>query len=276
MSTSKGLETTLKGAKELGCMSIQIFSGNPRSLAAKVIPMPQGSTWGQRCHAEGIHPVVSHTGYMVQVASSRTDLQLPIQQALEAELIRCEALGCAYSVVHLGSRGDAAPAQGVANVVGMVQRTLDNTAGCSVRLLLENTAGSGNLVGAEFEELADIWQRLESFHDRLGFCFDTAHAFAAGYDLATADGMKRTLEQLDSVIGLEVVYAIHVNDTSIPLGGRRDAHQHIGQGNIGTLAFAAILNHPKLAGRPFLLETKGDEKVEGRRNLEALRVLIET
>src|SRR5439155_9827388 len=144
----------------------------------------------------------------------------------------------------------------------------------SPRWLLENSAGTGNNVGGRFEELADLMRRLEPHRDRVGVCFDTAHAHSAGHDMGGAEMVGDTLEELDATVGLERVFVIHANDTEVEVGGKADRHWHIGEGNLGMEAFAYLFQDPRTGGLPYILETPGDEHVEGRRNLETLRSLL--
>jgi deoxyribonuclease-4 len=143
----------------------------------------------------------------------------------------------------------------------------------SPRLLLENSAGTGNNVGGNFGELAELMSRLGQHEDRVGICFDTCHAHASGNDMTDAEMVGDTLQDLDAVLGLDRVFVIHANDTQVPAGARADRHWHIGEGLLGDDAFAYLLQHPVTGRLPFILETPGDEATEGRRNLERLRSL---
>jgi deoxyribonuclease-4 len=141
-------------------------------------------------------------------------------------------------------------------------------------LLLENSAGTGDNVGGTFEDLAEMMRRLEDVGDRVGVCFDTCHAHSAGYEMSGAEMTGDVIAELDEVVGLDRIFVIHANDTQVPAGGHADRHWHIGEGLLGGDAFAYLLNHPQLRSLPFILETPGDEHIEGRRNLEAMRALV--
>jgi deoxyribonuclease-4 len=195
------------------------------------------------------------------------------RDALAAELVRAESYGCQYVVTHVGSHmGDGAQA-GIDRVVAALDEVLTKTAG-SITCLLETSAGGGAYVGAKFEDLAQILSRLPQHAERLGVVFDTAHAYASGYDDSGAEGMNKTLDQLTDVISPRRVYVCHCNDTTVKLGGKADRHVNIGQGNIGLEGFRALLNYDKLAHCAFVLETPGEEMLEGLENLTALRSLV--
>jgi deoxyribonuclease-4 len=143
----------------------------------------------------------------------------------------------------------------------------------SPRLLLENSAGTGNNVGGRFEELAELLQRLAPYRARTGVCFDTAHAHSAGYDMSP-EGVEEAVAQLDRTVGLDRVFVVHANDTQVDVGAKRDVHWHIGEGHLGEDTFFYLLTHEQLRDRAFILETPGEEMSEGRRNLERLRSLL--
>ena len=160
-------------------------------------------------------------------------------------------------IVHIGSHKGAGLKTGYANIVAAVEAAVaavprEN----SPRLLLENSAGTGNNVGGRFEELAELMRRLEPRWDRVGICFDTAHAHSAGYDMGGAEMVGDAIAELDSVVGLDHVFVIHANDTQVPAGGKADRHWHIGEGNLGTEAFAYLFSHPVLGGLPYILKRR--------------------
>jgi len=179
-------------------------------------------------------------------------------------------------VVHPGACGDCRPDQAARLAVESVKQAAKNLPPTSLRILLENTAGMGTALGARLEELGDMLNALRTLE--VGACLDTAHLFAAGYDIKSESGLASTLELIDRAIGLERIPVFHVNDSKIPLGGRVDRHEHIGKGKIGAEAFRRILTHPRLsaappeglAGRAFLAETPIDDPGDDRRNVATL------
>jgi deoxyribonuclease-4 len=197
-------------------------------------------------------------------------------QAFHDELVRAIALGAEFVVVHPGACGECKPDQAARLAVESVKQAAKNLPPTSLRILLENTAGMGTALGARLEELGEMLYALRSLE--VGACLDTAHLFAAGYDIKTETGLGSTLELIDRVIGLERIPVFHVNDSKIPLGGRVDRHEHIGKGKIGAEAFRRFLTHPRLTaiapeglpGRAFLAETPIDDPGDDRRNVAAL------
>jgi deoxyribonuclease-4 len=186
------------------------------------------------------------------------------------------ALGADFLVVHPGARGEATTAQAIATVVESVKQAAKRARMGRLRILIENTAGMGTALGSRLEEVGEILGGLRGLP--VGACLDTAHLFAAGYDIKSEGGLASTIGQIESTIGLENVPVIHTNDSKIPLGGHVDRHEHIGKGKIGADAFARILRHPRfgsappegLAGRAFLAETPIDEPGDDRRNVAML------
>jgi len=221
-------------------------------------------------------PLAIHANYLINLASAQPMLRVRSIQAFHDELVRAVALGADFLVVHPGARGEASFEQAIATIIESVKQAGKRVPLGELRILIENTAGMGTSVGSRLEEVAEILKGLESLPTDA--CLDTAHLFAAGYDIKSESGLASTIGQIDSTIGLARVPVFHVNDSSIPLGGRVDRHQHIGKGKIGSQAFQRILTHPRLSalppqglpGRAFLLETPIDEPGDDRKNVEKL------
>jgi len=197
-------------------------------------------------------------------------------QAFHDELVRGIALGADFLVVHPGARGEAKIELAIATIVNSVKEAVRRVQLGKLRILIENTAGMGSAVGSRLEEVAAIARGLSSLG--VGACLDTAHLFAAGYDISTESGLETTISQIEQTVGLDNVYVWHVNDSKIALGGKVDRHESIGHGKIKATAFARILRHPKLGtspatgmpGRPFILETPIEEPGDDRRNVAKL------
>jgi deoxyribonuclease-4 len=185
---------------------------------------------------------------------------------------RALAIGAEYLVAHPGSHGGQGPERGVRVLVESLRAALHGLKVKRLMLLFENTAGGGHQLGGRFEELRVI-RDLASGDAEIGFCLDTAHCLAAGYDLAGVRGLRDAVRQVDAILGLENVRVIHANDSKAPLGSRLDRHQHIGKGHIGREGFRRILAHSKLRNKPFILETPLDREGDDRRNLETLKSL---
>src|SRR6202044_27796 len=193
-------------------------------------------------------------------------------QAFHQELVRAIALGADYLVAHPGSGRESTPQAAVAAISQGLKQAARGLRLGDMKILLENTAGEGTSIGSRFKELRAILDATPGLP--LGICIDTAHTFAAGWDLRTAEGLEATLQAIDRTVGLDKVYVIHMNDSKTHHGSRVDRHEHIGQGKIGLEAFGRILNHNLLAGRAFILETPIDRPGDDLRNVRALWKLV--
>jgi deoxyribonuclease IV len=270
--TGRGLDTAAETIKTLQLQAVQIFTGNPSAWRSAPVDAKATALFKADLEEMDVRPALSHAMYLINLASPNPNFQKKSREALKAELDRAEAYGLQYVVVHVGSHmGDGAQA-GIDRVVAQLDQIL-SAAGGSAACLLETSAGGGAYVGAKFEDLAQILSRLPQHGARLGVCLDTAHAYASGYDVAGAEGMTRTLEQLIAIVPAERIRACHCNDTTVTLGGKADRHVNIGQGNIGLEGFRALLHFDPLAHCAFVLETPGEEMLEGLENLNTLRAL---
>jgi deoxyribonuclease-4 len=270
--TGRGLDKAVEMIKELQLQAVQIFTGNPSAWRSAPVDPKATALFKEALAEMNVRPAMSHAMYLINLASPNPNFQKKSREALKAELERAEAYGLQYVVTHVGSHmGDGAQA-GIDRVVAQLDQVL-GTASSSATCLLETSAGGGAYVGAKFDDLAQILTRLPQHAQRLGVCFDTAHAYASGYDVAGAEGMTKTLEQLTSVIPAERIRACHCNDTTVTLGGKADRHVNIGQGNVGLEGFRALLHFEPLAHCAFVLETPGEEMLEGLENLNTLRGL---
>jgi len=268
----------LESARKLGCNALQIFSASPRMWQGGPARIPDADAKAFRARREELRlgPLVIHTNYLINLAASQPMLRTRSIQAFHDEVVRAVALGADFIVAHPGSRGEAASERAVATIIESVKQAARRVPLGALRILIENTAGMGAAVGSRLEEVADIVSGLSGL--QAAACLDTAHLFAAGYDIKSESGLTSTIEVIDQTIGLDRVPVFHVNDSKIPLGGRVDRHEHIGQGKIGAQAFKRILTHPRLGaappegvpGRAFLLETPIDRPGDDRRNVARL------
>ena len=268
----------LESARKLGCNALQIFSASPRMWQGGSARIPDVDAQAFRARRDGLGfgPLVVHANYLINLAASQPMLRTRSIQAFHDEIVRAVALGADFLVVHPGARGESKTEHAVSTIVESVKQASKRVPMGNLRILIENTAGMGSAVGARLEEVGEILAGLRDVP--AGACLDTAHLFAAGYDIKSEDGLASTIGQIDGAIGLENVPVFHVNDSKIPLGGRVDRHEHIGKGKIGAEAFARILRHPRfgaampegLAGRAFLAETPIDDPGDDRRNVAAL------
>jgi deoxyribonuclease IV len=277
-SIAGDIANSLEIARRIGCNALQIFSASPRSWAEEArgepgrITAADAARFRERRAGLGLAPLVIHDNYLINLAASQPMLRARSIQAFHGELTRALALGSDFLVAHPGSRRDAEPARAIEAIAGALRQAARGIKFHTLRILLENTAGQGTAMGARLEELAAILRTCPELP--LGVCLDTAHLFAAGYDVASEAGLGRTLEAIDRTIGLERVFVVHMNDSKAPLGSRVDRHAHIGRGYIGRAAFGRILHHRELAGRAFILETPIDRPGDDRRNVRALWELV--
>jgi deoxyribonuclease-4 len=268
----------LESARKLGCNALQIFSSSPRMWQGGPARIPEvdAATFRARRAELGLGPLVIHANYLINLAAAQPMLRTRSIQAFHDELVRGVALGADFLVVHPGSRGEATPEQAVRTVIESVRQAAKRAPLGNLRILIENTAGMGVAVGSRLEEVAEILAGLKDVP--AAACLDTAHLFAAGYDIKTEAGLTSTIDVIDTTIGLDRVPVFHANDSKIPLGGRVDRHEHIGEGKIGAEAFRRILTHPRLGasspegltGRAFVLETPIDNPGDDRRNVAKL------
>jgi len=273
-----GIHTSIAGdivrsleiARDLGANALQIFSASPRMWARGIgrIAQADASRFRARRQELQLGPLVIHGNYLINLASPSPVLRARSVQAFHQEIVRAIDLGADYLVMHPGSFCDGAVENGIAAIAQGLRQAARGLKLGELRILLENTAGQGSSVGAKFEELNTI---LDACPDlSLGVCIDTAHTFAAGWDIRTADGLESALRDIDRTFGLARVAVIHVNDSKTALGSRVDRHEHIGKGKIGAEAFARILKHPLLSGKAFILETPIDKPGDDRKNVAAL------
>src|SRR6266404_811820 len=277
-SIAKSYLDALESARKLGCNALQIFSASPRMWQGGSPRIPDVNAQAFRARRDELRlgPLVIHANYLINLASEQRMLQTRSIQAFHDEIVRAMALGADFLVVHPGARGESTMGQAISTIIESVKQSSKRAPMGGLRILIENTAGMGTAVGARLEEVGEILAGLRNLP--VGACLDTAHLFAAGYDIKSEGGLASTIGQIDGAIGLENVPVIHANDSKVPLGGRVDRHEHIGKGKIGAEAFARILQHPRfgttapegLAGRAFIAETPIDDLGDDRRNVAAL------
>ncbi|HEX8922784.1 MAG TPA: deoxyribonuclease IV [Pyrinomonadaceae bacterium] len=268
-----GLQNALLKAHTLGCDTVQIFSRNPRGWRARPLEPEEIERFRATRAETGISPVVIHCNYLVNLSAANADILEKSRASFREEVERALALGADYLVVHPGSAKGSCEEDALRVCAESLQLACSGLQLGEFRILLENTAGQGECIGHRFEHLRHIISACTEL--RLGVCFDTAHAFTAGYDLRDEDGLTATMESLERNVGAENVRAVHFNDSKAEYNSRVDRHWHIGQGHIGSEALARIARHPSLAHAAFLLETPQDEQGDDARNLEVLRSFVQ-
>jgi len=269
----------LESARKLGCNALQIFSASPRMWQGGPARIPEQDATAFRTRREALRlgPLVIHANYLINLAAAQPMLRTRSIQAFHDELVRAVALGGDFLVVHPGARGEGGATQTISTIVESVKQATKRVPLGALKILIENTAGMGTAIGSRLEEVGEIFARL--LRDLpAGACLDTAHLFAAGYDIKSESGLASTIEQIEKTVGLDNVPVFHANDSKVSLGGRVDRHEHIGKGRIGREAFRRVLQHPRLnpaagqgqAGRAFLAETPIDSPGDDRRNVAML------
>jgi deoxyribonuclease-4 len=277
VSVAGGLHTAFERALEAGCDVIQVFVKNQRQWAARPLGTEEISAWQAARWQAGIETIVAHGTYLTNLAAPGDVVWKRSVATFRDELIRCEQLDILGLITHPGSHLGTGEEAGIKRIAEGLDIIHAETEGFRTKTLLEITAGQGTCIGCTFEHIAAIIGRVRH-PDRVGVCFDTCHAFAAGYELRTAEGYAETMTKLSRVIGVERIACFHVNDSCKTLGTRVDRHAGIGQGCLGTKAFRHLVNDRRFLRVPMLLETpKGlDERGRDldRANLAALRRLV--
>lgn len=273
VSAQGGVDRAVERARAIGCTALQMFARNPRGWSAP----PLGEETVARFRALRAEwsggPVAIHTMYLINLASADADLRERSIAALAGDLERAERLGCEIVVTHLGSAGALTAGEARRRTVRALDRVLRATSGSATRLLLENAAGQGRILGCDFEELARLREGLRE-PARVGFAIDSAHLFASGVDPRVAGALDAALEPVLARGWGEALGLIHLNDSKTACGSRHDRHEHLGLGLLARAGLRAFLTHPALRGVPVILETPFDEEGADVRNLRYARRLL--
>ncbi len=273
VSIAGSIRRSVDRAAALGCDTFQIFSRNPRGWKFRDLDEEVIEAFREKLRASGIDPVIDHMPYLPNLGSPKREVYEKSLTALAAELKRCGMLGIPYLVTHLGSHLGSGIEEGRRRECEAINTALAE-AGNGVMLLLENTAGTKNSIGGTFEEIRSIMDGIDDA-DRIGICFDTCHAFAAGYDLSTVSGFGETVDRFRETIGTRSLRCIHLNDSKGDLDSRLDRHEHIGLGHIREEGFRRILRHKDFRDLPFILETPVDSRRDDAGNIRLVRQLAE-
>ena len=273
-SISGSLEGAARKAADLGANTFQIFSASPRMWRASPPDPHQVRLLRAARERHDLYPLAIHVNYLINLASLDPVIRAKSIDAFRGELERAHAIGAEYLVLHPGSYRGADIEQSIAAFVLGLRDAAQGLPARKLTVLLENTAGAGNHLGSRFEELKSIRDLAGELTDLpIGYCLDTCHLLAAGFDIATQAGLRDTLRQAEAVLGLANVHVIHANDSKSPRASHVDRHANIGEGHIGAEAFRRILTHPKLRAKPFILETPVEDEGDDRRNLDKLKSL---
>jgi deoxyribonuclease IV len=284
LSIAGGLPRAVDRAKATRCEALQIFTKSAGQWRARALPDEEVGLFRRRVEETGIAPVVAHNSYLINVASTVPTLREQSIAALGEELDRAELLGLDGLVMHPGSYTDGREEDGLRAIGRAIAGLLKARRRYRVKVLLEHTAGQGTNLGHRFEHLATVLDEVDG-SPRVGVCLDTCHLLTAGYDLCTAAGYAATFRDFDRIVGLDRLEVFHLNDSKKPCGSRVDRHEHIGKGCLGLEPFRRLLNDPRFAHLPMLLETPKLESAASKRrdvdawdarNLRTLRRLMGT
>ncbi|MGZ3497763.1 MAG: deoxyribonuclease IV [Vulcanimicrobiaceae bacterium] len=267
---SGGYAAAIDYAKRVGCTAVQIFSSNPRSYRTSPIDRPALAAFKQLREDAQLDPCVIHTPYLINLASEDPKIAEGSLRLLKHDIEFAAPAGIRYVNTHLGSYGKRDKNEGFVAACRLLEAALADIAP-GVYLVMENSAGAGALCGGTLEELGRFIKTLD--HPQLGVCLDTAHAWAAGYEINSQRGVDEFIYEAAEQVGLERVHMFHFNDTEVPLGGNRDRHHHIGEGNIGFDGFRALATRPELRDKTAILETPGEE-ADDLRNMETIKAIF--
>lgn len=275
MSIAGGLPKSIDRAVAAGCGALQIFTRSSNQWKGKPISDKDAALFRQAFAASGLHEIISHDIYLINLAAAPGDTRDKSLAAFADEMTTCSRLGINKIVMHPGSHTTDSPEAGLERVVNAFDQLFEQTPEYEGLILLETTAGQGTNLGRTFEELQTIINGSK-YPDRFGICFDTCHTFAAGYNTATPEGYADVMAQFDRLLGTKRLHCFHFNDSKKGLGSRVDRHEHIGQGALGLEPFRFIMNDPRFDKIPKILETpKGDDDSMDQVNLALLRSLVQ-
>ena len=269
VSIAGSIDLSVDRARSLNLNTFQIYTRNPRGWKFSDLKESNILNFKSKIISENISAVVCHMPYLPNLSSPKDDLHNMSIVSLASELERCNKLGIDYVVTHIGSHLGSGLEQGLNRVVKACNTAMSDSAN-NTMIILENTAGTKNNVGSKFEELKYIFDNIKD-KSRIGFCFDTCHAFAAGYDLSRRKSVIDTLDQFNKIIGMKYLKVVHLNDSKGELGNGLDRHQHIGKGHIGEEGFRQLLKNPDIKQLPLILETPIDENIGDSENIEKIR-----
>jgi deoxyribonuclease-4 len=270
VNVAAGYAKAVEHAKSVGANAMQVFSTNPRSYRRTAIDAAALEAFAQLRREADLDPCVIHTPYLINLASADPKISQGSLGLLQHDLSVAARGGMTFVNTHLGSYGTRDRAEAFASICGALEAALTDIEP-GVFLVLENSAGAGNLAGGTLEELGAFVRAVP--HPQLGICLDTAHAWATGYEINSKAGVDRFIDEASIQIGIDRIRMFHFNDTQVPLGASRDRHWHIGEGSIGFEGFRALLAHPELREKTAILETPGTVE-DDLRNMQTIRVIL--
>ena len=259
-SAQGGVHKALLEAESIGATTAQLFTSNQRRWSAKPIPEEEITRWEKASAKTGLQKIMSHDSYLINLGSPDELMVEKSKKAFAEEIKRCHQLNISYLNFHPGAATKGSEAACLDQIVQSLKSVAELVKEGKTRLLNETTAGQGTTVGWRFEQIGYLIKKLYK-NLPIGVCIDTCHIFAAGYDIRTARAWDATLSDFDNAIGLEHLFAFHVNDSMKPLGSRRDRHAQLGEGEIGLECFKVMMQHPQIRELPKYLETPGGPEV---------------
>lgn len=270
-SVAGGLPNAIHHALELKSDTLQIFSRNPRGWSARPLSPEEIFEFRDARETSGLDPLVVHDCYLINLASGDELIRAKSIAAFRDEIQRAIAIKANYLVTHPGSGRGAGEEEAIRNCVSAIREAARGLKLDGLHITLENTAGQGNCLGHSYEQIERLIEDLNDLP--VAACLDTQHSLAAGYDLATEQGLRSAVAAIKRTFGFENLKVIHCNDSKVPLGGKSDRHEHIGLGHIGLEGFRRIVNHPQFKKVPFILETPIDSVHDDFWNLKTIRSL---
>ena len=260
LGVGRGLMPAARRSRQIGARALQIFSDNPTAWRRRPDPPAEADAFIAYAAREGIETISIHASYLINLAGSAEPFATQSREGLIVEMQRAPAYGATLVNTHIGSHRGVGADVGLRRIVESVRAILAASPP-SVRLVLENSSGGGDLLGSSVEELAAILEGVGRVGgDRLAFCLDTAHLWGAGYDISSAGGAAAVVDRFEELIGLDRLPMVHLNDSRSVLGSRTDRHEHVGAGRIGAVGLGAFLRDPRLARTTFIMETPGADE----------------
>ncbi len=273
MPTSGGLQNAITSGKEIGCLSVQVFTASPRQWRSSPLKEETRQAYIEACKNCEIDITVAHDSYLINLAAGPGEILDKSRVAFRDELERAEQLGINYLVTHMGSHGGAGEDEGLMRLCQSIDALHDELPGYKVQIALETTAGQGAQLGAKFDHFPRIFEMVKE-QERLVICMDTCHIFSAGYDIRTPEAYEETMQKFAATVGMEKLKVVHCNDSMKPFDSHLDRHAHIGEGEIGVTAFHCLVNDPRIAGLPVIIETPDSETMHPV-NLKRLMDMVE-
>lgn len=272
VSIAGSLDLAFDRAQELGATTFQMFTRNPNQWKFKPLDEEIVSLFREKRKKSGFRRVVDHMPYLPNLASADRSTMKVSRYTLDEETKRCDALGVDYLVIHLGSHLGRGTAVGISNIAEACNEAIAGSVGATM-ILLENMAGQKNSVGARFEEIRGILDKVKD-ESRVGVCVDTCHLFASGFDLRSSEAVSGTMGLFEDLVGTDRLKVVHLNDSKGPLGSRLDRHESIGEGKIGRKGIRAFLHYRGMSDLPIIMETPYEDTKTMERSIKLVRVLM--